>query len=59
MRLTSVELIVRVCRRALFIRVWCNWFTRRSDKAEFPGSSPGSRTTFMGCQTATAERVLQ
>lgn len=28
----------------IFIRVWCNWFTRRSDKAEFPGSSPGSRT---------------
>lgn len=26
------------------IEVWCNWFTRGSDKAEFVGSSPIAST---------------
>lgn len=26
------------------IEVWCNWFTRGSDKAEFVGSSPITST---------------
>ena len=44
-------------RELLLIRRQNDWFVCHSDKVEVVGSTPTLRTTFMGCQAATAERV--
>lgn len=37
--------MVKILLNFMNIEVWCNWFTRSSDKAEFIGSNPITSTT--------------